>query len=160
MEYLQVFDDDKKMLDEKIARDKKHDLEEGKYFMIVLLFIENSEHKFLMQKTSKAKGSVVATTGGHVTFGDDGYKTVFKEAKEELDLDIDKDEIKYNSTVKYPGAYCEVYYLKKDIDLDSLTLQDEEVESIMWLSKEEIEDLIKKDLFRKSNIEPFNMIIK
>ncbi len=159
MEYLQVFDDDKNMLYEKIARSNKHDLESGKNFMIVLLFIENSEGKFLMQKTSKAKGSVIATTGGHVTYGDDGITTVLKEAKEELDLDLSKEEVKYISTVKYPGIFCEVYYTKKDVDLDKVILQESEVESVMWASTKDIEKFIEEETFRKSNIEPFNMII-
>lgn len=48
MEYLQVFDDDKNLLDEKVERSNKLNLKDGKRFMIVLVFIENSEHKFLV----------------------------------------------------------------------------------------------------------------
>ena len=88
MEYLQVFDENKKMLNEKIERDLKKTLTGNKFFMVILLFIENSEGKFLLQKTSEARNSEIATTGGHVTFGDDGFKTTLKEAKEELGLTL------------------------------------------------------------------------
>lgn len=46
MEKLQLFDGDLNMLDESIERDKKKEVPAGKYFMIILLFIENNEGKF------------------------------------------------------------------------------------------------------------------
>ena len=76
MEYLQVFNDKKKPLDEKVERENKYQLPEGKYFMVVIIFIENSEGKFLLQKTSKERNSCIATTGGHVKFGDNGLDTI------------------------------------------------------------------------------------
>lgn len=48
MELLQVFDDNKFMLNEYIERDKKKELPSGKNFMIILLFIQNEEGKFLI----------------------------------------------------------------------------------------------------------------
>jgi len=89
MEYLQLFDEFKNKLDEKIDRDLKKTLQGNKYFMIVLLFIEN-DNKFLLQKTSISRNSEIATTGGHVTYGDCGYATVLKEAQEELGIYLDK----------------------------------------------------------------------
>ena len=56
MELLQVFDENKNMLNESIERDRKKELPEGKYFMIILLFIENN-NKFLIQKTSDSRKS-------------------------------------------------------------------------------------------------------
>ena len=48
MELLQVFDDDKIMLNEWIERDKKKELPSGKNFMIILLFIQNNNSDFLI----------------------------------------------------------------------------------------------------------------
>ncbi|GEM_PF-4501743 len=39
MEQLQVFDENKEMLKEAVARDKKLQLPDGKYFMIIVVFI-------------------------------------------------------------------------------------------------------------------------
>ena len=72
MELLQLFDDNKNMLNEYIERPKKLEVPSGKYFMIILLFIENSEGKFLIQKV--AFEDTYATTGGHVTYGDDAIR--------------------------------------------------------------------------------------
>ena len=51
------------------------------------------------------------------------------------------------------GRILEAFYIKKDIDINSLTLQKEEVESVKWLSKNELRELINQDNVRKSNIE-------
>ena len=93
MELLQVFDKNENILDEYIERINKKSLQDGKYFMIVLIFIQNSENKFLIQKVSKEKGSVYAFPGGHVTYKDNAIKTVKKEAKEEMSIDLDINEI-------------------------------------------------------------------
>ena len=36
----------------------------GKYFRIVIIFIQNNNGEFLIQKVSKEKGNEYATTGG------------------------------------------------------------------------------------------------
>lgn len=159
MELLQLFDENKNMLNESIERDRKKELPEGKYFMIILLFIENN-NKFLIQKTSVNRESEYATTGGHVTFGDTALKTVIKEAKEELGLDLKESEIKEIETVKGKYGYISIYYCNKEIDIDKLTIQEEEVESLHWMSIDEINELIKKENFRKSNIIPFQKVLE
>ena len=159
MELLQLFDENKNMLNESIERDKKKELPEGKYFMIILLFIENN-NKFLIQKTSVSKDSEYATTGGHVTFGDDAITTVIKEAKEELGLDLKESEIKEIETLKGKYGYVSIYYCNKEIDIDKLTIQEEEVDSLYWMSIDEINELIKEDKFRKSNIIPFQKVLE
>lgn len=160
MEYLQVFDKDKNILNEKIERDNKYNLPENKFFMIVLIFIENNEGKFLLQKTSKERHSCIATTGGHVSFGDDGIKTVIKEVKEELGIDILPVDINYVDTVIYKNCHLETYYTKKDIDINSITLQESEVESVDWYSIDEINYFISSKNFREGNIKPFERVLE
>lgn len=155
-----MFDKNKNMLDEKIARPNKWDLEEDKYFMVVVVFIENNEGKFLIQKTSKQKQSVFATTGGHVTYGDDGVTTAVKEVQEELGLTLNKDDLIYIGDDHEDKVYMEIYYIKKDVDINTLTLQEEEVESVNWYTIDEIYNLIKEDKFRKGNIMPFERVLE
>lgn len=161
MEKLALFDENNEVIKEEfILRSNKNKVEESKRYKIVLVFIEDSNHKFLIQKVTPNKGDVYATTGGHVTYNDSSKETVVKELKEELNIDINEEEIILYNIFKYPILYADCYYLKKDIDLDKIILQEDEVESIHMLSTSEIEDLISKDLFRKSNIEPYLNLIK
>jgi len=159
MELLQLFDENKNMLNESIERDKKKELPEGKFFMIILLFIENN-NKFLIQKTSVNRESEYATTGGHVTYGDTALKTVIKEAQEELGLTLKENEIKEIEIVKGKYGYVSIYYCNKKIDINKLKIQEEEVDSLYWMSIDEINELIKEDKFRKSNIIPFQKVLE
>lgn len=158
-ELLQVFDENKNMLNESIERSLKKTLINGKHFMIIMIFIEN-DGKFLIQKSSKEKGSEYATTGGHVSYHDDGFTTCKKEVNEELGIQLKDDEIEYIDTIDYKNCFCEIYYSSKYININELKLQEEEVESVNWFSKEEIENLINNNQFRKSNIESFNKIME
>ena len=160
MEYLQVFDENKRMLNEKIERELKKTLPDGKYFMIILLFIQNEKGELLVQKTSVNRNNELAFTGGHVTFGDDGFKTVIKEAKEELGIDLLPNEFKLIDTLCVKCAYVEIYYSNKKIDINKLNLQEEEVEYVKWRSIEQINKLIEEDKIRKGNIEPYKTLLK
>lgn len=160
MEYLQVFDENKNMLDEKIERSLKRTLTGNKYFMVILLFIENEEGKFLLQKTSESRNSEIATTGGHVEYGYNGFDTTIKEAKEELGLTLLPSDLNYVDTITWGPGFVEIYYTNKKIDINELELQKEEVESVNWYTIDEIKKLIEDNKLRKGNILPFNRILE
>lgn len=160
MEYLDLYDSNRNLTGKKIVRDKKIISElKDSYINVVLVFIKNSLDKFLFQKTSKEKGSVIATTGGFVKSGSNSINTVFIEVSEELGIDISKDNIKLICTEIKDNIILDIYYLEKDINTSDLILQKEEVEEVFWLDTDEIKDLIKEDKIRKSNIKPFLDII-
>ena len=160
MEYLQVFDEKKNKLEEKVSRDEKYNLPSDRRFMIVLIFIENSKGEFLLQKTSKSRHSCIATTGGHVTYGDSALETVVKECKEELGIDVSANEITYIDTVLFKNCFLETFYTKMELDPSNLTLQTEEVESVKWYTKDEISELIKSNEFREGNIKPYEKVLE
>ena len=160
MEYLQVFDINRNKLNEKVSREEKYKLPTDKYFMVVLIFIENDKGEFLLQKTSKSRNSCIATTGGHVSYGDSSLDTVIKECKEELGLDILPNNLKFIDTEIFKNGLLDTYYIRMNVDIDTLTLQEEEVESVNWYSREQIFDLIEKNEFREGNIEPFKRVVE
>ena len=160
MELLQLFDNDKNKVDEYIERNKNLELPPNRRIKAVLLFIQNEEGKYLIQKTSKEKGSIFAVTGGLVSSGDDDIETVFKEAKEELSLDLIDNKLTLVDYSIYPKAFLTIYYYKDNIDINNLVLQKEEVDYVTWLSKEEIYELNNKDEFRKTNIPALELVEK
>ena len=89
MEYLDLYDKNKRLTGEIVLRTHdKANIEKGKYINIVLVFIKNSDNKFLFQKTSREKDSVIATTGGHVKLWEKSIEVILEEIKEELGLVI------------------------------------------------------------------------
>ena len=126
---------------------------------IVIIFIENSKGEFLIQKTSTSKKGDYATTGGHVTYGSTFNESIIREVKEELGIDITNEKIIEVYNYIYNKYYQKVFYLKKDIDIKDLTIEDKEVESISWLTKEQIEELIINNKFREGNIEGYKKVL-
>ena len=122
--------------------------------MLSIVFIKNSYEKYLIQKTSDEKASKYSSTGGHVTHNEDGISTIIRELKEELGLNIVDDELQNIALVKHPKGPCiiNLYLINKDIDINTLKLQTEEVESVMWMSNNEIISLIKEDKFLCSHV--------
>ena len=53
-----------------------------------------------------------------------------------------------------------LYYLKQDVKLEDIIKQDEEVEEVVYASKEEIEDLFNKGLFKKGHYMMFMDLLK
>lgn len=162
-EYTDLYDDNKNLTGEKIFREKGTKLEvpKGKYTIVVLAFIENSKGEFLFQMTSKRKKSVWATTGGHVKAGQTSKEAILEEIKEELGIDIDPTEIELFKTYKYESAFKDVFYIRKDININELVYEEDEVEYVQYLTKEEIMDLINNDgNIRKTNIDAFLDLIQ
>lgn len=155
MEYINLYDRDGNLVNEKGIRGEKTDKLKG----IVIIFIENSKGEFLIQKTSSSRGSIYATTGGHVDYGSNFYDTVIREVKEELGIDVSKDNVIEVNTYIREKYIQKVYYLKKDINIDDITIQESEVEFIKWLDKDTINKLIDDGKFREGNIEGYRYIV-
>ena len=158
MEYLNVYDNNKNKLDKKIVRGDK--LSNDEHILVAVIFIKNKDNKYLIQKTSLEKSGLYSTTGGHVLYNEDSKTSIIREVKEELGIDIANDDIKYIGSILFGVPFGDIYYLEKDIDIDSVKLQKEEVSSVPYMTKEEIDDLIKKEKITKSHGLMFKYLCK
>ena len=149
MEILDLYNDLGEAVGETIVRGEKTD--KGKNIMLSVIFIKDSEGRYLIQKTSKEKGSRFSTTGGHVLYNETSKEAIIREVKEELNLDISNENITYIGSILFGIPFGDIYYLEKDIDISSLKLQTEEVESVSYLSENEILNLIEKEQITKSH---------
>ena len=122
------------------------------YVLAAGVIIENSSGDYLIQKTSKEKGSEFANTGGHVILGETPSSCIVREVKEEIGLDIDENELEFIGIDKHPSAplLFSFYHLKKDVDINDLVLQKEEVDYVVWMNKDEIKEKVQKREFRKT----------
>ena len=116
-----------------------------------------------MQLTSKEKGSVYAITGGCLSSGNDAKTQAVIECKEELGLDIEKENLTFLGSIIINDVIIDAHiYENPDRDLEEFPfeLQKEEVEKILWLSKDEIEDMILKGMIRKSTAQAYLQYVK
>lgn len=151
MEIRDLYDENKILTKETIKKGEK--VPKGRYYITVVVWIQNNNNEFLIQKTSKEKGSYYSTTGGHPKSGETSIQGIVTEVKEELGLDINPKNLTLFKTIKTEDDFVDLYYLKQDIDLKGITLQKEEVEEASWMTQKEIESLIKNKQFLAPHID-------
>lgn len=143
MEIVDKFDNKREPLNKT---SKRKDKINGEYRQSAHIWIVNDEGKFLMQKRSKYKKKFVgkwSQTGGAIDEGETPLQGALRECKEELGLDISKEEIELIFSFKRKYDFVDVWLVKKNIDIGKLKLQEEEVEAVKWVTKEEIEEMIR-----------------
>lgn len=158
MEKLDLYDKDGNLLGKTIFRGEKPN--EGEFIKLAVVYLK-SGNKFLMQKCSVAKGGEYAITGGHVSAGNTSKMQAVVEVGEELGFDIDEQKLQFVGNIFKGKAIFDVY-LYEDEKLANLTftLQEEEVEAVCWLTKEEIEDLIDQGVVRESSRQHYEKFFK
>ena len=161
MELLDVYDSAGNKTGKTIVRgDKTTKLEEHEHIAVGVIFIENSKGEFLMQKTSKEKGGEFSSTGGHITHNETPMSSIKREVEEELGINIDNEEIKELGFINYDIPLRFIFYIKKDINLEDIKLQQEEVEYVKYMTTDEINNLINTNQITKSHGIMFKEMLK
>lgn len=142
MELLEVFDDNGNSIGKTVDRSARLELDVGEHIALAVIFIENNLGEFLMQKTSKEKGGLYSSTGGHVDHGETPLETIKREVKEEVGVNIDDDEIKEFGFISYDMPLRYLFYLKKNININDAKVQKEEVEFMKYISVDDIYSMI------------------
>lgn len=123
----------------------------GVYQMVIHVAVFNSEGKMLIQRRQKTARSWPdlwdISCGGHSMAGEDCRDAAMRELKEELDIDVDLTGVLPNFSFTWNGGFDDYFLLEKDIDIDSLSLQEAEVQDVRWASREEILEMIKSGEF-------------
>ena len=140
MEYRDLYDKNRVLTGEFIEKDAP--VPTGKYYVTVLVFIENSKGEILLQKRSQNKGGQWATTGGHPKSGETSEDGIKAEIDEELGVNVGKDNLICYKTIQTEDDFVDFYYLKKDIKLEDIKMQTEEVQDVKWFSKKQVSELI------------------
>lgn len=137
------------------TRSKCHS--EGLYHKAVAVFIINSKGQVLLQKRSKTKRMWPdmwdITAGGHVLSGEFGFQTIIRELKEELGIELEKNDLTFiggtiSNNIKGDiknNHFNEYYIANKDLDETKVKLQEEEVSEVKWIDKDEIIERIKNN---------------
>lgn len=148
MELLDLYDSDLRPTGQTVERGQT--VPPGLMIPIVAVFIHNNEGKYLIQKVAESKGGYYATTAGHVKSGEmDFTVSMLRELKEELGLSVTKSELKLLRIRRYNYKFTLLYMLRSNVPIEMLRLQKDEVDSVQWLSRDEIEQLCDKGLFNK-----------
>ena len=74
---------------------------------------------------------------------------MLREMKEEIGLSATKSDLKLVRIRRYDYKFTFLYMLKSNVPTELLRLQKDEVESVSWMSHEDIESLCKEGLFNR-----------
>ena len=133
---------------------------EGYYPMVVMVVIRNSKGEFLMQKRVPSKGGDWGVTGGHPKSGQTPIEGIISEVKEELGLDFSKGNfIEYDSGCDGKDCY-KMYFVNKDIDLNDITIQEDELTEVKWFSMDTLKHMVDRGELNENQISCFNKVCK
>lgn len=145
---------------------KKYDqkvFDRGFYHLGADVWIINSDNKILIQKRAKQKKlepNVWAMTGGSVILGENSINTIVREAKEELNIDINANDLKLITKFKTGNVWIDTYILKCDYDISKMKFQEDEVSDVKWATWTEVTELVNNGQFIKHRWEFVSKFLK
>lgn len=157
MEYFDVVDKDRISLGYKKVRGEF--LENNEYNVGVEMWIIN-DNSILMTQRSKNKShpDMWEVPGGCCQSGESSIDTINREMQEEIGITFKKDDYKLIGTELYKKQFVDIYFSNKSINIKDITLQDEEVESVKFVSKSEFTKMKSNNEIVPSVLDRFNVI--
>ena len=149
MEIRDLYDSNKCLTGKTFVKGEQ--VPKGYYYLIVAVILENSLGQFLIQKRVLRKGGKWALTAGHPKSGESSLEGLCSEASEELGIDIKNDVPKLVDTWINNDQIFYIYYLKKDIDINDIVIQEEEVDDVRYASYDEIIEMNSRGEFHENH---------
>lgn len=123
----------------------------GELRLVVHVCVFDSRGRLLIQQRAPEKFIFPnlwdVSVGGGVDAGEDSRQGAEREFREELGVSLDLGGLRPSVTVNFDGGFDDFYILTKDLELDALTLQKEEVRAVRWAALEEILDMLERGSF-------------
>lgn len=161
MEKWDLYDELGNMLNKTIVRGEK--LNPNEYHKSIHVWIVNSKKEFLIQKRSPNEDrfpNMWSMTGGAVLAGETSEDASLRELKEELGIIIETNDLKKLGTIKRKNGLVDIFIVHKDLNIENVVLQKEEVSEVNFVSIDKINELLKKEQFTPSVIPGLEMCIK
>ena len=142
MELVDIVDENNELTGQ--VEDRWVAYEKGLWRRIVSCWIMNEKGEILLQKRTPNKlrnPNKWAKTGGQVDSKETPEEAIFREVKEELGIEIPKEQIKVTDIYKKEKGRCFVYNFTFIVNykIEEYTLQKEEVSEVRYYTIEELE---------------------
>lgn len=163
MELWEVLDENGNKTGQIMEKNDESFFEKGFCHLGAEVWIINSENKLLIQKRAPQKTiapNLWAMIGGSVILGESSRHALIRELKEELNIDIDINKLKFITKFKVDSLWVDTYILKADFDINKMILKKDEVSDVKWMSIDEITILVKNNDFFPKRWEYVSEILK
>lgn len=118
----------------------------GDYHIVVHVWVVNSKGELLIQRRQLDKkgwpGMWDCAAAGSAILGDTSIDAAIRETKEEIGLDIEGKELEPLFTIKFSRGFDDNWLVRREVNLEDLVLQQEEVADVKWASMEDIEQMV------------------
>ncbi|MDD7353284.1 MAG: NUDIX domain-containing protein [Peptoniphilaceae bacterium] len=149
MEYWDVYNKKGKWKRRVIRKGER--LKNNEYHIIVEGWILRDDGNFIIQRRALEKKSFAGmwycSAGGSVISGETPKEGMIREFKEELGIDIDSDELRLKRIIIDKNTIFYIYLVHKNISLDDITLQAEEVMAVDIADPVKIKKMIEDKTF-------------
>ena len=140
MELVDLYDENRVPLGRTAERQEKKG--PGEYRTVVHVCLFDSRGRLLIQKRAAEKqiwpNLWDVSVGGGVDAGETSRQGAEREFREELGCPLDLGGLRPSVTVNFDGGFDDFFLLTKDLALEELTLQREEVAAVRYAPLEEI----------------------
>ena len=151
MEYWDIYDNERNKTGKIVARSNRDSLSIDENHIAVHIAIFNSNGEMLLQQRSLSKlddpGKWDFSSRGSILMGETSQDGAHRETLEELGIDYDFNNVEPIFTMKFPNTFDDFYIIEKDVDINDIVIQKEELESVMWADLDKIIELINNDMF-------------
>lgn len=144
MELVDVYNDKHELLNYTKGR---KELSKGEYHLSSFVWIINDNDELLVQQrvsNDRNYPNMWGATAGGVRSGETNIDCIVRELKEEMNMIIDPNKLKFIGSYVREYDYVEIFILKSNINIEDLILQKEEVQSVKWVSIKDFEEMINK----------------
>ena len=161
-EYFDLLNEKGERIGKTKLRSEVH--RDGDWHKAVHIWIINNKGDILLQRRCATKDSnpnmLDISSAGHLSAGDDSLTGAIRELKEELNLDVNKEDLEYIKTLKRSSKYTEtfinnefddLYILRTNKKLEDMEYQKEEISEIMYVPYKEFKKMVQNkqpDLLR------------
>ncbi|MDA3732948.1 NUDIX domain-containing protein [Niameybacter massiliensis] len=121
----------------------------GEYHIVVSIWTVNSKHEVLTTLRHPEKDKYPnfwENTAGSVLAGETSRQGARRELLEETGIKVEEEELHFLRTIKEESAFVDLYIIRKDIGIDELVMQEGETVDAKWVSLEELDEMIEKEL--------------
>lgn len=154
-EQRDLYDENRKLTGQTITVGDP--IPEGRYVLVVMVFIVNSSGHYLIQKRAKERNGLYGTTGGHPKSGQTSLQGIVTEIREEIGIDVNPVDLKlfYSGRSDEEQVFFDDYYLKADIPLSKMKFQKGEVQFATWFMRSEVKGLFKRGKLMANHYEEY-----
>ena len=157
MEYFDVYDENRKPLG--YTKIRGEELNDNEYNVGIECWIFNNKKLLMTQRSiNKSHPGEWEVPGGCSQKGETSIDTLIRELKEEVNISVNDVDYKLLDTSLYKKQFVDIYKSNKLVDLDKITLQEEEVSDVKFITKQEFLEMAKNNQIVKSVYNRYELI--